>query len=157
MFSDIRVCLKTKNERWKTKNEGQFSRGGTEKPHPVFGPAHTQLDPKLENRGSTPPQEIRGISCSSSWLLCGNSWFFQSVSWSKNWSLQRNQRTLSHYHLPQAAGISNDNWIQKKKLLNFRWTVQPAWTGLKVHCKKGYRFSRPQPGCHLFQTLPGGE
>ncbi len=26
----------------------------------------------------------------------------------------------------------------------------------KIHCKKGYRFSRPQPGCHL-QSLPGRE
>jgi hypothetical protein len=21
--------------------------------------------------------------------------------------------------------------------------------GMNIHCKKGYRFSRPQPGCHL--------
>jgi hypothetical protein len=25
-----------------------------------------------------------------------------------------------------------------------------------VHCKKGKRFSRPKPVCHLYQTLPGG-
>jgi hypothetical protein len=28
---------------------------------------------------------------------------------------------------------------------------------IKIHCKKGYSFPRPKPGCVTDQTLPGRE
>jgi hypothetical protein len=28
---------------------------------------------------------------------------------------------------------------------------------IKIHCKKGYSFPRPKPGCVTNQTLPGRE